>query len=75
MFITLVNWDKCSGCEKCVGVCPVDCFEMSEGKSLATGASTCIDCGACEEVCPEGAIVRSIGWGGMGPVRRSRIAA
>ena len=69
MFIALVNWDKCTGCGECVSACPVQCFEMSDGKSLATRAAECIDCGTCLEVCPDDAILISIGWGGMGSQR------
>jgi NAD-dependent dihydropyrimidine dehydrogenase PreA subunit len=69
MFIAVVNWDKCTGCGDCVPSCPVDCFEMSDGKSLAFRASACIDCGTCVEVCPEDAIAISIGWGGLGAQR------
>jgi len=64
MFIALVNWDKCTGCGDCVKSCPVDCFQMTEGKSDPHRASHCIDCGSCIEVCPADAIVISIGWGG-----------
>ena len=39
----------------CVAVCPVDCFY--EGKNfLVIHPDECIDCGACEPVCPTKAI-------------------
>lgn len=39
----------------CVEECPVDC--IYEGKrKLYINPSECIDCGACEPVCPEEAI-------------------
>jgi ferredoxin len=57
-------------CEPCIGVCdkacveecPVDCiqprdgYEENEGKQLYIDPDTCIDCGACEPVCPVSAI-------------------
>ena len=49
--------DPCVKCKytDCVAVCPVDCFY--EGKnSLAIHPDECIDCGACEPVCPTKAI-------------------
>ena len=49
--------DPCVKCKytDCVAVCPVDCFY--EGKnSLAINPDECIDCGACEPVCPVKAI-------------------
>lgn len=54
----------------CVDVCPVDCIHPSreeweelgydendlEGKQLFIDPEECIDCGACEPVCPVQAI-------------------
>jgi ferredoxin len=41
----------------CVEVCPVDCFY--EGPNfLVIHPDECIDCGACEPVCPTKAIFR-----------------
>jgi len=40
---------------ECVQVCPVDCIE--EGKDMYyINPDVCIDCGACEAVCPVEAI-------------------
>jgi NAD-dependent dihydropyrimidine dehydrogenase PreA subunit len=70
MYVALVNWEKCTGCGNCVTACPVKCYEMSDGKSLANRASYCIDCGNCPEICPDDAITISIGWGGLAAARR-----
>ena len=57
-------------CEPCIGVCdkscveecPVDCIQPRDGyddiagKMLYIDPETCIDCGACEPVCPVTAI-------------------
>ena len=40
---------------ECVEVCPVDCIEKGEGM-FYIDADICIDCGACEAVCPVEAI-------------------
>ncbi len=47
----------------CVEVCPVDCIHptkdednFEEAKQLYIEPETCIDCGACEPVCPVTAI-------------------
>lgn len=41
----------------CVDVCPVDCIYTGERK-LYIHPEECIDCGACETVCPQLAIRR-----------------
>ncbi len=40
---------------ECVESCPVDCIEQGEGQYLID-PDVCIDCGACEAVCPVNAI-------------------
>ena len=42
----------------CVEVCPVDCIHYDEGtdRKLYIDPDECIDCGACEPVCPVTAI-------------------
>ncbi len=42
----------------CVEVCPVDCIAEEEGtdRKLYIDPDECIDCGACEPVCPVTAI-------------------
>ncbi len=49
--------EPCVACKytDCVAVCPVDCFY--EGANfLVIHPDECIDCGACEPVCPTKAI-------------------
>lgn len=41
----------------CVGVCPVDCIYDFEGElQLYIHPDECIECGACQPVCPVSAI-------------------
>ena len=49
--------DNCQRCRftECVEVCPVDCF-WGDDEMLYIDPDTCIDCGACEPVCPVQAI-------------------
>jgi ferredoxin len=43
----------------CVGVCPVDCIlAADEDPMLFIDPTLCIDCAACEPVCPVKAIYR-----------------
>ncbi|MBE1553063.1 indolepyruvate ferredoxin oxidoreductase subunit alpha [Sporosarcina limicola] len=39
----------------CVEVCPVDCITLGDDQFFID-PNTCIDCGACEVVCPVEAI-------------------
>jgi NAD-dependent dihydropyrimidine dehydrogenase PreA subunit len=55
-FNPIVDEDKCVGCEECVDVCPVEVFEMEDGKSKPVNAEECLGCESCVEVCEEGAI-------------------
>lgn len=49
----------------CVDVCPVDCIhptteeeaEFEKAEQLYIDPTECIDCGACEEVCPVDAVL------------------
>jgi NAD-dependent dihydropyrimidine dehydrogenase PreA subunit len=52
----VVDKDKCEGCEECVEVCPVDVFEMEDGKSVVVNGEECLGCESCVEVCDEEAI-------------------
>ena len=55
-FNPTVDEDKCEGCEECVDVCPVEVFEMVDGKSSPVNAEECLGCESCIEVCEPGAI-------------------
>jgi ferredoxin len=50
-----VDAEKCTGCESCVGTCPVEAIAMVGGKAKID-ADECIDCGACVDECPVEAI-------------------
>lgn len=51
-----VDTDKCTGCGECVDVCPVDVYELQDGKSSPVNAEECLGCESCIEVCEFGAI-------------------
>ena len=44
----------------CIDECPVDCI-YEGGRKLYIHPDECIDCGACEPVCPVSAIVSDLG--------------
>ena len=51
-----VDLEKCDGDAVCVDTCPVEVFEIKDGKSIVVNNDECIACGACEVQCPKGAI-------------------
>ena len=55
--MTYVIVEACIGVKDraCVDVCPVDCIYEGEDQ-LYIHPDECIDCGACESVCPVSAI-------------------
>jgi len=57
-----VDLDLCMGAAECVEVCPVGVYEVVEGKVRAENIGECIACGACEEVCPNDAILFHWAW-------------
>jgi ferredoxin len=52
-----VNTDKCTLCMSCVGVCPTSALKAGgELPSLSFREWSCVQCGLCENACPEDAI-------------------
>jgi len=54
-----VDHDKCTGVGDCVDMCPVDCFEVVEGKAIVKNIDECTECCACVTACPNDAIEHS----------------
>ena len=51
-----LNVDRCTGCGRCVEVCPHAVFEINERKALMIDRDACMECGACARNCPVQAI-------------------
>jgi len=47
--------------QSCVAVCPVDCIASEPGidRKFYIDPDICIDCGSCEQACPNGAIFKA----------------
>jgi len=54
---------KCNGCRMCTIVCPHNVFKVENKKALIMQKDLCMECGACEKNCPEGAITVKSGVG------------
>ncbi len=62
--VTLVlDESKCTGCGRCVEVCPHPVLEVSGGAAEIIDRDACMECGACAVNCPEGAIIVESGVG------------
>jgi NAD-dependent dihydropyrimidine dehydrogenase PreA subunit len=55
--------DKCTGCGRCVEVCPHGVFAMRDKRANLTDRDRCMECGACAKNCEFGAITVSTGVG------------
>ena len=52
---TVIDSEKCNGCERCVKVCPSETITMQEGTARVTGDRS-LQCGHCVAVCPVDAV-------------------
>ena len=47
-----INQDDCIGCEACANNCPLQVFEIIDGKSHATNVDSCCSTLSCVAICP-----------------------
>jgi ferredoxin like protein len=59
---------RCTGCGKCVKICPMDLWTLKGGKARFSKKYTekCLECGSCWLVCGQDAIDFSYPRGGTG---------
>lgn len=55
--------EKCTGCKRCIEVCPHQVFDMDNKKAFITDINRCMECGACALNCSYGAIKVNSGVG------------
>ena len=55
--------DLCTGCRRCVEVCPRQVIAMGDNKAFIVDRDACIECGACQRNCAFGAITVKSGVG------------
>jgi len=58
-YIAKVDADKCVGCGECVAICPMQVFELRQGKAVVVNDQDCLGCDSCVEACEPVAIVVS----------------
>ena len=54
---------KCTGCRRCVEVCPHAVFSMNGKRAVLQDRDACMECGACQLNCSAGAIEVQAGVG------------
>ena len=55
--------EKCTGCGRCVEVCPHAVFKLADKKVFINNRDRCMECGACEKNCDYCAISVKAGVG------------
>ncbi len=56
MFSVTVDPDRCTGDEECLEVCPVDVYEIQDGRAVPVNADECLGCESCLDACESEAI-------------------
>ncbi len=63
--VATLEFDRaaCTGCGRCLEVCPHGVFAVAEGKARIIDRDACMECGACAKNCAVAAIRVDVGVG------------
>ena len=65
--------EACNGCRTCAKICPHGVLEVRERKAVIAHEERCIECGACQLNCHDGAIAVTKGTGCLVAIIREDI--
>jgi NAD-dependent dihydropyrimidine dehydrogenase PreA subunit len=54
--LPVLDGTACTGCGRCVAVCPTGCLAAWGAVVWLPRPAECVRCGVCELVCPAGAV-------------------
>ncbi len=57
-----VDLDRCVGAARCISNCPAEVYSLVNGNVAAEDIIECIQCLACQDACPNKAIVNHFAW-------------
>jgi heterodisulfide reductase subunit A len=55
-YYSVVDEDKCAGCQVCISVCPYNAVSLNERGHAEVNPALCKGCGTCTSTCASGAI-------------------
>ncbi len=57
-----IDLDLCTGVAECINVCPAEVYDLIDRKVIAENIGECIQCLACQDACPNNAILKHFAW-------------
>lgn len=57
-----IRFDDCTGCGKCIKICPLNVYKMENQKPFVNCEDDCIHCNLCRDCCPVHAISIQHSW-------------
>ncbi len=61
--VPVLDETLCTGCGRCVALCPTDCLSMAGPFPWMARPAACVSCAVCVAICPAGALKHGRSWG------------